>query len=163
MTQQAWKHNAESANRLLSTHGIPGLVGFRSFRKKKRRTRNRPHLNPLEYIYRWLYQRRGPYRETRNYFAIPDPIIVAEAQGLHQGKHGTSHQEASGAGNEYSGLPPRLHRRLRHQRRDMCGSNVTNDPQHNESVHGKQLHVDSIRSRASRYQTCTYDSPRRLG
>ena len=58
MAQQVWKHNAESANRLLSTHNIPGLVEFRTFRKK-RRGRTNPYLSLLEHIYRRLYQRRG--------------------------------------------------------------------------------------------------------
>jgi hypothetical protein len=37
MTQQVWKRNAETASRLLSTHNIPGLIDFRSFRKKRRK------------------------------------------------------------------------------------------------------------------------------
>ena len=65
MAQQVWKRNAESANRLLSTHNIPDLVGFRNFRKKKSRKRNTPYLSPLEHIYRRLYQRRGPTIERQ--------------------------------------------------------------------------------------------------
>ena len=65
MTQQVWKCNAESASRLLSSHDIPGLTGFRSFRKRKRRARTRPYLSPLEHIYRRLYQRRSPTIERQ--------------------------------------------------------------------------------------------------
>lgn len=65
MAQQIWKRNAEAASRLLSTHSIPGLTGFRSFRKKKRKARRTPHLSLLEHIYRRLYQRRGPTIERQ--------------------------------------------------------------------------------------------------
>jgi hypothetical protein len=65
MAQQIWKRNAEAASRLLSTNSIPGLIGFRSFRKKKRKARRTPHLSPLEHIYRRLYQRRGPTIERQ--------------------------------------------------------------------------------------------------
>jgi ribonuclease HI len=89
MAQQIWKCNAESVNRLLSTHNIPGLVGFRSFRKKKRRERARPHLSPLEHIYRRLYQRRGPAIErqeiilpylTPPWWQAPKTYIEASAE-----------------------------------------------------------------------------------
>jgi hypothetical protein len=56
MAQQIWKRNAEAASRLLSTRSTPGLIGFRSFRKKKRKAQRTPHLSPLEHIYRRLYQ-----------------------------------------------------------------------------------------------------------
>lgn len=65
MTQQVWKRNAETASRLLSTHNIPGLIDFRSFRKKRRKARTTPHLSPLEHIYRRMYQRRGPTIERQ--------------------------------------------------------------------------------------------------
>lgn len=36
MTQQLWKHNAESIGRLCSSHDIPALGNARAFRRKKR-------------------------------------------------------------------------------------------------------------------------------
>jgi len=88
MAQQIWKRNTEAASRLLSTHSIPGLIGFRSFRKKKRKARRTPHLSPLEHIYRRLYQRRGPTIERQEvilpYLTAPwwnDPKTYVETSG----------------------------------------------------------------------------------
>lgn len=65
MTQQLWKHNAESIGRLCSSHDIPALRQARAFRSKKRTGRRKPHLSPLEHIFRRLYERRGPLIEQQ--------------------------------------------------------------------------------------------------
>lgn len=66
IAQQIWKTNVEVVSRILSTPGIPSLVEFRSFRTRRtRRRRLKPYISPLEYIYRRLYQRRGPTIEEQ--------------------------------------------------------------------------------------------------
>jgi hypothetical protein len=65
IAQQIWKNNPNFFSRMLSTHDISNLVGFRYFQTNKSSRRTKPYLSPLEHIYRRLYQRRGPILERQ--------------------------------------------------------------------------------------------------